>query len=193
MKRHNLFDIDLENKTAFCTVCGKTGIYLPEPRKQKQARPICINRAREIWLDNKEKRKLARVDEQSRPNWQPRHKLSEIDTDKLRAICVVCGPTDIRKVGKGQYSRYDCLTKSRNYMRHYRRSHYVARSTNPHALSEIDEENQVAVCTKCGSVKIVIWRGKKKTNRRCINAGLSPTHGEEDLYIPADKRIYEKS
>jgi hypothetical protein len=56
-------------------------------------------------------------------------------------------------------------------MRKYRREHYVARSTNPHALSQIDEKNKTAVCAKCGLVPIEIWHGTKKIIRRCINAG----------------------
>ena len=86
------------------------------------------------------------------------------------AVCAVCGPTDIWKSSRKGQTRYDCATHGRDYMRVYKRSRYVARPTNPHALSAIDEERGTAVCAKCGPVKIEMRFGEKKLNRRCVNA-----------------------
>lgn len=147
MKGHILYEINLERKTV-----------------------ICINRARELWLNKQASRKSLREEKRQKPDWKPRHTLTDINPETLRATCAICGRTDIRKVSSRGYSRYDCLTKARNYLRVYKRSRYIARSTNPHALSKIDEEKKTAVCAKCGPVKIEIWLGKKKVNRRCINA-----------------------
>jgi hypothetical protein len=178
MTRHLLYEVDLERKTAFCTACGYTEIYVPNTRTRTKPKVICINRARELWLDNQAKQNRLRVEKRSQPGWKPRHTLTEINPETLRAICAICGPTDVRKITSRRYSRYDCFTKKRNYMRKYKRSRYVARFTNPHALSQIDEKNKTAVCAKCGLVEIEIWQGKKKINRRCINVRneLNRTH-----------------
>jgi hypothetical protein len=169
MKRHTLYEVDLEHRTAFCTVCDYTEIYIAETRTRSKPRTTCINRARELWLNNQTKQSILREKRRSQPDWKPKLKLSEINPNTLRAICAICGPTDVRRVISRGYSRYDCVTKTRNYMRKYRRSCYVARFSNPHALSEIDEEKKTAVCAKCGPVKIEVSQGRKKINRRCIN------------------------
>jgi hypothetical protein len=170
MKSHHLYEVNLEQKTAFCTACGYTEIYVPKTRTHSKPKFICLNRAREIWLNNQARQKVVRAEKRQQPDWKPRHTLTEINPETLRATCAICGRTDIRKVTQGKYSRYECLTLKRSYTREYRRAHYVARFTNPHALSQIDEENKTAVCAKCGPVKLEIRRGAKKINRRCINA-----------------------
>jgi hypothetical protein len=175
MKRHRLYEVNLEQKTAFCTVCGYTEIYIPPTRTRVKPKAFCINRAREIWLENEARNKAAREDRRQRPGWKPRHTLTEIDPETMRAVCVICGPTDIRKISSGGFTRYECLTMRRNYMRAYNRPRYVARSTNPHALSQIDEENRTAVCATCGPVEIDVWQTRKKINRRCINAKRTRT------------------
>src|SRR5215211_3539457 len=97
----------------------------------------------------------------------------------MTAICSVCGPTEIQKKITEQSVYYYCATHLRAKMRKSRRAHYVARSSNPHALSQIDEENKTAVCAKCGPVEIQIWTGKKKINRRCINSGKKVKNDEK--------------
>jgi hypothetical protein len=167
MKSHRLYEVNFEQKTAFCTACGYIELYIRKSRTQTKHKAICINRARELWLNNQARQKVVRAEKRQQPDWKPRHTLTEINPETLRATCAVCGRTDIRKVTQGKYSRYECLTLKRSYTREYRRAHYVARSTNPHALSQIDEENKTAVCAKCGAVEIEIRYGKKII-RRCI-------------------------
>jgi hypothetical protein len=170
MTRHFLHSIDLETQTAFCSVCGFTKIYVSKTRTRHLSRVMCIRRANELREANLETHEHLREKRQSKSNWKPRHSISEVDPETLIGICSMCGPVDIRKsVGK-KYTNYHCANHVREWMREYKRLHYVARPTNPHALSQIDEEKQSAVCATCGPVKIEIYYGTKKLNRRCINA-----------------------
>ena len=166
MKRHLLYEIDLDKRTAFCVACGYIEIVMPNNRKRK---PICITRAREIKADLEEKKFILNEEKQLLPTWRPLHSLSEINTVQMTAICAVCGPTDIWKNTDKDKLRFICATSSRDYLRQYKRVHYVGRSTNPHALSEVDEEKRTATCAKCGHVKIEIIYTNKKIMRRCIN------------------------
>jgi len=131
MKRYVLYEVDLERKTAFCTACGYTEIYIPNTRTQTKPRVICINKARELWLNNRAKQRKLRAEREQRLDRKPRHTLTEINPETLRATCAVCGRTDIRKGIQGKYQSFECLTWRRGYMRKYKRSHYTGLSTNP--------------------------------------------------------------
>src|SRR5436309_15274767 len=84
--RHNLYEIDLERGTAFCTVCGRTEIHVAKGPTNQTPKVICINRLREINQADRDRRRF-------QSGWKPRHSLSEIDTEKMTAICSVCGST----------------------------------------------------------------------------------------------------
>ena len=173
MARHYLYEIDLENRTAFCTVCGHTEIYVSEARKRAKPKVYCIKRANQLQKEADQQRRRIREERQSQPGWKPRHSLSEINTETMTAVCAVCGPTNIsRKSVYKNYTAYYCANKLKATNRKYHRLSYVSKSSNPlvHKLSEVDEEKKTAVCSRCGPVEIVIWKTKKKINRRCINA-----------------------
>jgi hypothetical protein len=172
MKRHYLYEIDLERLTAFCTICGYTEIVLPKTRSNKRVKPLCIARAREKLEKRLQKAEQAREERQALSGRKQRHILSEIDTENMTAICTVCGPTNIWKSTNAYKGRtyYKCGTKSRNYLRKYSRAHRAGRPTNPHALSQVNEEADTAVCATCGPVKIEIRLVNKYITVRCINA-----------------------
>ena len=132
MIRHNLYEINLEQGTAFCTACGRVKIHVAKTRTKRTPKVICINRFRQTAEAYKEK-------QQSKPGWKPRHVLSRIDSEKMTATCSLCGQTKIRRRIYNRATSYACATSDRAYGRKYRRSHYVARSSNPHALSQVDE------------------------------------------------------
>jgi hypothetical protein len=165
--RHNLYEIDLERRTAFCTACGRTEIHVAKSRTNQTPKVICINRLREIYQANRDQRRL-------QSGWKPRHSLSQLDTETMTAICAVCGRTDIQKNTRNGSTYYICATKVRPYTRKYRRTHYSSRISSPlvHVLSQIDEENKTAVCSRCGPVQIYVWQGKRKIGRRCSNASV---------------------
>ena len=185
MKRHHLYEVDLERLRAFCTVCGYTDIVLRKSRSSATPKSICIARAQEMQVKRLQKSELAREDRQAHPGRQSRHVLSNIDPKAMTAICAVCGPTDIWKrqnAYKGK-TYYTCGTQNREYLRKYRRAHREGRSTNPHALSQINEEAGTAVCATCGPVKIEIRLVNKYVTRRCINAKKLPEPEKRKLQV----------
>ena len=182
MKRHQLYEVDLERLTAFCTVCGHTEIVLPKTRSNKRGKPLCIARDREKREKQLQKSELAREERQALSDMKQRHVLSKIDPENMTAICSICGPTNIWKNINAYKGRtyYKCGTRSRNYLRKYSRAHRSGRSTNPHALSQVNEEAGTAVCATCGPVKIEIRLVNKYVTARCINAKMhAPSRKKE--------------
>jgi hypothetical protein len=172
MPKHLLYEINLEHLIAFCTKCGYVEIVVPTTRTGKTKRPICSNRAKEIEERRQQERELAREARLISGTWKKRHILSDVNPEARSAVCSICGPTDIwihrqKFSGKAYYS---CGNYSREKMSKYMVAHYKGRPTNPHALSQIDEEAYTAVCATCGPVKIEIRRANKFIVRRCINA-----------------------
>jgi hypothetical protein len=153
---------------AHCSVCGPTSIYLWPSTQKGTIRRVCINKLRESWQDHRQR--LRR--EQGLPELfsKPRHLLSQIDPQNMRANCSVCGPTDIRK-SRGKY--YYCYTKKRKYATDYRRSQGIPPyEPNPahHRLSQIDLENRTAVCSRCGPIRIYTVKQGNGIASRCCNA-----------------------
>jgi hypothetical protein len=142
MKRHQLYEINLERLTAFCTVCGYTEIVLPKTRSDKRPKHLCVARAREKREKQRQKLELAREEGQAGASGRQRHSLSNIDPEAMTAICSICGPTNIWKHSNSYKGRtyYLCGTRRRTYLRKYSRAHRAGRSTNPHALSQVNEE-----------------------------------------------------
>src|SRR5919108_4048890 len=177
---HHLHEINLEHKVAFCSICGPTEIYVSKAQEGEKPKVFCLNR----WQESQERIKQIRQEKrQLQPSWKPRHSLSEIDVERMTAICSICGPTQIRKrVGK-KYTNYLCVNQLRTYLRKHKRNQYTSRVSNPlsHILSEIDEENKTAVCSRCGLVEIYMWQGKRKMGRRCSNASVEDSPGAQKI------------
>src|SRR5688500_14253028 len=111
---HRLDNVDLRERTAECLICGPTQIVVRGDSKRPDLAPsiMCINRSREIARDSQRRRR-----EQERlqnPNWKPKHSLSEIDPKKKRAVCSICGSTDILKATTYRVQAfYRCATNIR--------------------------------------------------------------------------------
>jgi ssDNA-binding Zn-finger/Zn-ribbon topoisomerase 1 len=59
------------------------------------------------------------------PSRKIRHNLSEIDAEKMRGICAICGPTDILKATTYRNQTfYRCATNIRKQARDHSRLHY---------------------------------------------------------------------
>jgi len=122
---HHLDHVDLEQRTAICSICGPTSIYVLRDSKHPHRAPslYCIIRYREI-VRNCQRRRREQARAQN-PNWKPKHKVSEIDLEKMRGICAICGPTDILKAATYQdHTFYRCATNIRKQARDYSRLHY---------------------------------------------------------------------
>lgn len=172
MPRHNLYEINLERLTAFCTVCGNTDIVVYKTHEGSVRKIVCRTRDQEMREKRQEKRALAHEERKNQLVWKERHILSEIDPGKSTAVCSVCGPTDIWRIAnryKGK-TYYMCGMKYRADMRNYKRAHYEGRPSNPHALSQIDDDAGTAVCATCGPVEIERQLVNKYVMRRCKNA-----------------------
>ena len=166
--RHRLQNIDFKHKTADCSVCGRTDIYVWPHTKKGIVRRVCLNKLGESRQDYR--RRLRQEQGLPEPIRKPRHLLSQIDVHQMKAVCSICGPTEIRK-SSGEY--YYCYTKKHKYATEYRRSHGIPPyEPNPayHRLSQIDLENRRAICSRCGSTKIYTVKQGNRIVSRCCNA-----------------------
>ena len=109
---HVLSGIDLERKTANCSVCGHTQIHVPKNRTSQPSRVYCIRRYGEL---RKRIAGFRTTQQQSRPAGKRRHYLSEIDAENMMATCAVCGKTDIYKNTRKGTTHYVCGKKVRDY------------------------------------------------------------------------------
>jgi hypothetical protein len=142
---HRLTKVDRKNKTAVCSVCGPTEITVAKRRAHHIEKVSCINRARASYEARNRRVRLEK--RLQNPAKKPRHSLSQINVEKMRAICAVCGPTAIKKRRVGQqYPVYICATKKLEYGRRYRltRTPIDLWKSEPStdAQSEIDDESK---------------------------------------------------
>ena len=180
-RRHHLYEIDLERKTAFCTICGTTEIHVSKCHSRSTPKATCVKRFQEMQQQSKEYYRL--VVKRGRPTGKPLHRLTEIDPEKMTAVCAVCGPTEVQKLTSKGHIFYACANANRAMRRKYMRSRYVSRRPGSqfHVLSQINEEKETAVCSLCGPVSIYLWQTNRRINRRCSNASVR--------YSPAARKL----
>jgi hypothetical protein len=153
--RHKLSNVDLEHRTATCSICGDTNIYVYKNPRLPRTQVKCFNKVRENNLATQQRfREKKRL---QNPNRKPLHKVREIDLETMSGICAVCGPTEVlRRTVNKKYTVYLCATKARAYGR----AHYIPRSRiyKPSFMAlarqdqqQIIEKHKVACgCTRCG-------------------------------------------
>jgi hypothetical protein len=139
---HSLSQIDLEHKTAFCTVCGYTEIHVPKNYDQARSRLHCMRRHKEQNLVKRmwaclslEERNLVRKE---------RHSLKEIDPELNRAVCVICGPTDIHQSSERGRTIYRCATYNRLSNRSKGLRDFIQQPAERNLLSEIYRKKKAA-------------------------------------------------
>jgi ribosomal protein L37E len=111
MAMHLLSQIDLEHKTAVCSVCGYTEIHVPYHYQEGESRIHCMHRHMEL---NRYKRMWAVLTPQERNlARKEKHTLTEIDPELRRGVCAICGPTDIYFHSAGAQMGYRCATYQR--------------------------------------------------------------------------------
>lgn len=177
--RHYLFEIDQDKKTAYCSACGWTKIHISKTRTGQKTRIRCIKRFREA---GKTKNRIS-IKRGIKSTPKLKHVLSEIDVEKLRGVCTICGPTGIEKRTTKGSTYYYCATNIRAKAGHGRRvkhSSHIINST-AHKLSQIDIENKLAVCSVCGLVEIYVWRGIWKIDFCCSNASAKKGTPAEEI------------
>jgi hypothetical protein len=183
MSRHRLTEINLEARTALCSVCGPTEIYLSRPRTKNPPEVYFVQQAREL-------REYMRAWRQRRqPARRPRHLLREIDEEKRSAVCAICGPTAVYRYKSKGLIHYRCATYAGEINRRNKSAHLIPSSASVHILSAIDEENYTAICAKCGPVRID-W--KPGFPSAAGHLGAVPTSGvseTESIQVQENTRI----
>jgi hypothetical protein len=161
MKKHRLYEIDLEHKIAFCSVCRYTDIEVQKRRTGKVV-ILCTARAKEI-REKCQSRKKQLPEDISKLENRPWHSLTDINPQTLMANCAICGPTDVIRVKERGKTCYRCATRVRDYRRQREHPHFFGRKSKLHPLSNIDLENGTAVCERCGPVKL--YRDPRRDNQ----------------------------
>lgn len=122
MEHHRLTNVDHESRTAICSVCGPTDIYLRGPsqqicaQKQRSYLRQYAKQKREEWRQTHPARPRGRKAKPKtpKPPRKPRvygtqaHILSEINDFQKTAVCAVCGPVKIYVFQHENYTTRRC-------------------------------------------------------------------------------------
>jgi hypothetical protein len=155
--RHNLSSIDIDHRTATCSVCGDTQIFVEYTPKRHELKVGCVE-GRKAKQREYDARSRARKHPQS-PNWKPQHRLRKVDLVTMTGICAVCGPTIVHRRGR-RHVVYICMNKlvtdararyGDNHVYKPRRSHpaFLPRSQREN-MKLIDAHKTTHGCRRCG-------------------------------------------
>jgi len=181
MKKHYLYEVNLERQTAFCVVCGYTEIHVAKLRIRTTPLVYCIKRAEELG-QYKRSRYAPRNTKNIRPTYEQWHRLTAIDTEMRTAICSICGPTDVYIDNSRRTVAYRCANQVRNYGKKSADPHHANRMETPvpDPKKQHLEENK----------KIVHDYKRRQTCKRCNVWALVPEEFSFfELQFPREQRI----
>lgn len=156
-QEHNLSNVDLENRTATCSVCGDTRIFVEYSPIRHNLRVGCIEGRK---ADRRERDARYRAAKSlQNPDWKPQHRLSEVDLVTMTGICSVCGPTEVLRLKRWRVL-YLCVKKLTADARSRYGDDYVYKPETRHPaflprtqrenIKLIDTHKVTHGCKRCG-------------------------------------------
>jgi hypothetical protein len=158
--KHNLSNVDLENRKATCSVCGDTEIFVKHTPKQHKLVVGC--RTKKRTYDLAVQRRIRAQKRLQDPDWKQKHKVTQINFETMTGICAVCGPTEVHKRAfkNSKYVTYLCKNKLRAvWMENYRKRDLPQLSSPGLSIQILaEQENQRLIdkhkvehgCERCG-------------------------------------------
>jgi hypothetical protein len=173
---HRMLSLDIETLTGICSNCGPVKLVTQGKKSDGSPKFRCQNVCK---TEKKEVRPL-------------RHALSDIDEVNKTAVCLICGPVEVkmRKSRNGDI-RWRCAVtiKSLSELAHAKKK--AANTKEPrkkHILSNVNPEARTADCKKCGPVRInkgcvskngiLIWGCAVATRERNLHRDYGITQAE---------------
>jgi hypothetical protein len=154
LKKHRLTEVNLQQRTAKCVICGPTQIRLESIQDRLLPHVYCAKDA-DVRAQRHEEKRLQLNQKRRRPPNKNIHRLTNVNVETRTATCSVCGPTDIYGVG------------NQNPIRCASRSRLSKNKKELHRLTNINIETRTATCSVCGPTGI--YGMPNRYSIRCAN------------------------